>query len=70
MISQNQQNTNKLNQIQQTTQNIHSKFKDKQLNQEETDLLQSKLEKLNIKDPKEFSQKYKDMYDKYINSMK
>ncbi|OBA27921.1 hypothetical protein HANVADRAFT_52016 [Hanseniaspora valbyensis NRRL Y-1626] len=70
MISQNRQNSHNLNQIQQTTQNIHSKFKDKQLNQEETDLLQSKLEKLNIKDPKEFSQKYKDMYDKYINSMK
>lgn len=56
------------NQVQPNTQKLHKNFKNS------TELSENKLlediQNLKIKDPKEFSDKYKQMYDAYMKSNK
>lgn len=56
------------NQVQQNTQKLHNNFKNK-LESSESKLLED-IQNLKIKDPKEFSDKYKQMYDAYMKSNK
>lgn len=57
------------NQIQQNTQKLHNSDITKKSETAEDTLLKD-IQNLKIKDSKEFSEKYKQMYDAYMNSHK
>lgn len=56
------------NQVQQNTQKLHNNFKS-EAETSGSSLLED-IQNLKIKDPKEFSDKYKQMYDAYMKSTK
>ena len=57
------------NQLQQSTQKLHNSDINKK-KETSPEALLNDIKTLKIKDPKEFSDKYKQMYDAYMNSNK